>query len=581
MGAMNRKITLLIIGLLILATVLFIGCLEREVTPSAPTPMPTPTPTPTPIPTLESPLEGSLVSSLTPTLKWKPVTEATSYGLQVGTDYNFINRVIDQTGLSGNSYDVPSDKLSYSKIYYWRVNATSEEGTTTWSMRQYFRTPPGPQWPAGATPRSIIGLHTTKGIGEQSVITILVDFADVKHTVSQEAIHNKVFIELDDYIREVSYNQTRLVGNTTTWYQLPNPISHYSISPRNLEVDRTRVWTLVSDALNAADNDIDFSEYSHVIIVLGARYPEYGMIGYCALPGMLGREVERGITTRSGETVHGVAVYCEDALLGTFAHDMIHVLGGVMEGRRVVPCLYDHELQATPGSFRGYAQFFMVYMGFWDPMSCHNYKRRAPGISSWTKMRLGWIDPSKTALINPGHTTSIRLDPLELPTSDTLVIKIPLTSDTYYLIENRQKIGFDENLPSSGVLILYADDRVAECHGDSPVRLIDANPDVYWLLDAAFDIGENDIFIDSKNGLAIILLQKIDLSYEIHITTSEKVDIASKSWGIIKEASSDVDKALIEGRLDKAQQLLGQAAVAFDKGNYDEAKNLAQKAKES
>jgi hypothetical protein len=199
-------------------------------------------------------------------------------------------------------------------------------------------------------------------------------------------------------------------------------------------------------------------------------------------------------------------------------------------------------------------------------------------------MRLGWIKPSNIALIKPGQVTSITLAPLERPTSGTLVIKIPLTSNTYYLIENRQRIGFDECLPSSGILILYVNNEVEECLGDSPVQVADANPDVPQLLDAAFDIGKNDIFTDSENGLAIILLQELDFSYEIHITTSEKADIAYKSWGVIKEGSRDIDKVLIEERttgLDEARQLLGQALIAFDRGDYDKAKNLAEQAKES
>ena len=42
------------------------------------------------------------------------------------------------------------------------------------------------------------------------------------------------------------------------------------------------------------------------------------------------------------------------------------------------------------------------------------------------------------------------------------------------------------------------------------------------LNDAAYDIGENDRFIDEENNLAIVLLRKVDLSYEILITTPEQ-----------------------------------------------------------
>ena len=57
----------------------------------------------------------------------------------------------------------------------------------------------------------------------------------------------------------------------------------------------------------------------------------------------------------------------------------------------------------------------------------------------------------------------------------------------------------DKNLPGSGVLILYADDTVAEClHGEAPVKIVDADPSVPYLEGAAFDIGEGnrDTFTD-------------------------------------------------------------------------------------
>jgi hypothetical protein len=106
------------------------------------------------------------------------------------------------------------------------------------------------------------------------------------------------------------------------------------------------------------------------------------------------------------------------------------------------------------------------------------------------------------------------------------VIKIPLSEDTFYLIENRQFIGSDENLPSSGVLILYSDDRVDECrHGNAPVKMMDANPEVPYLNDAAYDIGKKPFFVDTKNNVAIVLLAKDGLSYEIMITTPDQVTI--------------------------------------------------------
>jgi M6 family metalloprotease-like protein len=370
-------------------------------------------------------------------------------------------------------------------------------------------------------------LRSERSLGEQKTIVLLARLPDVEPQITQDTARQKVFTKLDNYIRQVSYDQTWLEGEVRGWYTLDNKVSYYSISSRNFEVDRDKVMLLVQEVINKADGDVDFSNYPNVLIILGAPKDAYGMMGYCAYPGMLGWADTSPFASESGEVIsHGVAVYCENAHVGVLAHDLIHILGGVVGDRRVVPCLYDHTLQGQPGEFRGHYQFYLISMGFWDPMSCHFYKLNLPppGLSSWTKLRLNWIVPSKIAVVNPGETTTVLLGPLADETSDTLVIKIPLSPTTYYLIENRQSIGLDENLPGIGVLILYADDTVAECLGGQvPVKIIDADPSVPQLEGAAFDIGEGkrDTFIDEEHNITIKLLGKVDRSYEILITTTQ------------------------------------------------------------
>jgi hypothetical protein len=108
---------------------------------------------------------------------------------------------------------------------------------------------------------------------------------------------------------------------------------------------------------------------------------------------------------------------------------------------------------------------------------------------------------------------------LEDGSSQTLVIKIPISQTAYYLIENRQPIGGDKGLPGHGVLIMYADDRVAECRqGRAPVKLVNANPSIPHLEGAAFDIGGRAFFRDEPNRIRIQLKEKIDASYTIAIS---------------------------------------------------------------
>ncbi|MFA5250976.1 MAG: hypothetical protein WC454_00100 [Phycisphaerae bacterium] len=354
-------------------------------------------------------------------------------------------------------------------------------------------------------------------------IVILVEFPDVSNSIDRELVQKRFSQQLNNYINEMSYGKVSLdIDVTKKWFKLPDSVNQYKISSRNLEVDRTRLKKLIEDALDAADKEVDFSKYSFAVIFMGAKVADYGMVGLCGYPGMLGWSSKDVIKTRSGQRVRGgVAIFCYQAHLGTLFHDVAHILGGVKADKRMVPCLYDHDLQAKPGPLRDVVVDAMVNMGFWDPMSCHFYKREVPppGVSSWTKMRLNWIDQSKIKVVRPGKATELVLGPLEDDSSEVLAVKIPLSATTYYLIENRQPIGYDKNLPGSGILIMYADDSVAECrHGKAPVKLMNANASIPHLEGAAFDIGKRDSFRDEKNKITIQLKEKTGNSYRILVS---------------------------------------------------------------
>ena len=353
-------------------------------------------------------------------------------------------------------------------------------------------------------------------------LVILVEFPDIPPPVNEGFVRER-FKKLDFYVREMSYGKVCTDVDITGWHRLPDSVKRYAISPANLKVDRSRVVKLIQDAIDAADGKNDFSRYSFVVLFLGARFKEYGMVGLCGYPGMLGWKQEIVFRTKSGQIVPGgVAIFTYQAHLGTLFHDVAHVWGGVSAGKRVLPCLYDHDIQEKhPTHDTGIAEA-LINMGYWDPLSCHFYKRNIPppGISSWTKLRLGWIAQGKVRVVDPEQVSEIVLGPLEVGSSETLVIKIPLTGSKFYLIENRQPIGsFDPYLPGKGVLIMYADDSIEECrYGKSPVRLMNADPAVPYLQGAAFNLPGKGVFIDKQNGIGIRIIEKIDDSYRIRIS---------------------------------------------------------------
>lgn len=359
-------------------------------------------------------------------------------------------------------------------------------------------------------------------IGEQRALVILAKFPGIEPSFSPEQMRVKYFERLDTYLRLVSGEQAKVTGKVTGWHTLPKPVGKYRISQHNLEVDRTRVMQLIQDAVDLADRDEDFSKYSMIFLSLGVERDEYGMMGLCGYPGMLGWRSDVPITTKGKrqKIPGGVAIYCERAHVGVVFHDMAHIMGGVRDGKRVVPCLYDHDLQGQRGPFRGFAQFYLVHMGYFDPMSCHMFEpdRGPPGVSAWTALRLGWIPAQKIAEVTKDETRTVLLGPLHDPDSKISVIRLPLTASTYYLLESRQPIGPDRNLPSHGVLISYCDDGVAECRkGEAPVKLVNADPSVPELKGAPFTPSGRHVYEDARRHVAIDLLAQKGRDIEIRI----------------------------------------------------------------
>ncbi|NPV04654.1 MAG: hypothetical protein HPY67_07975 [Syntrophaceae bacterium] len=138
-------------------------------------------------------------------------------------------------------------------------------------------------------------------------------------------------------------------------------------------------------------------------------------------------------------------------------------------------------------------------MGPWDIMSQHFVERGSPppGISSFTKIRLGWIAKEQVRFVKPGGTAVAFLSPLSAG-GETLAVKIPLARGHYYLIENRQPVGFDRALPDAGILVLKVNPDAAEGYGT--VKVMDANPSAPHFRQATYrlDAAGRDLFRDGE-----------------------------------------------------------------------------------
>lgn len=294
----------------------------------------------------------------------------------------------------------------------------------------------------------------------------------------QEALFADKPGTLTDYYTEVSYKFLTVTGQVVPWQTLSQPGTHYEGAdfrkgrktfPCKGLCKNARIQELVKEALALADSLIDFRQMDQsgpdgipdgFVDAVALVHPERG--SECG-PDENGQDesahniwshqstlAEPFVTAdkrEDGEPVRIKSFFIVPALscrrpdaqqieIGVFAHEFGHSLG--------LPDLYDTD--ETDGASDGVGNWCLMGTGAWggDGRS----PERPTHLSAWAKSHLGWIFPVKVASIP-------QFQPALVTNSETafLAYKLPIDRNEYYLVENRQQIGYDVRLPGSGLLI--------------------------------------------------------------------------------------------------------------------------------
>lgn len=277
---------------------------------------------------------------------------------------------------------------------------------------------------------------------EVRVIVIPVDFLDQAGGGSPEYYVSKLNVSMNDYWKEVSYGRLVVkLYTVSTWLRLDKTYSFYG---EDVSGDDSTSCGLIIDAVKVVDPLIDFREYEYIIVMHSGRDQAYthdkgdihSKSAFC------GR-----ISTEEKTIMEYISVVSYADPLGIWAHEFGHLLG--------LPDLYDISSREERD----------VFVGPWDLMAegSWNGPLGSPGsvpagLTSWSKIKLGWIEDESILVVEKGSKKQVFLKPLNQE-EGIRVIKIILDKPReYYLIEAREKIGYDRYLPDKGVLILYVDE---------------------------------------------------------------------------------------------------------------------------
>lgn len=89
-------------------------------------------------------------------------------------------------------------------------------------------------------------------------------------------------------------------------------------------------------------------------------------------------------------------------------------------------------------------------LGPWCLLSNVNTSGRPQHLCAWAKEQLGWIQPT---VLDPTVRQKLILGPVEDSPRECFKVLARADGSEYFLLENRQKKGFDSDLPGAGLLI--------------------------------------------------------------------------------------------------------------------------------
>ncbi len=298
--------------------------------------------------------------------------------------------------------------------------------------------------------------------GSLKLLAILVRFSDNDSAVTSSYFDSLLFGHTSqtvwDYYQEVSYGALSIDAPSPPseigWRLAPQNYSYYVNSSYGTGSYPNNSQKLVEDLLELIDDDVDFSQFDGdnngsvdgiVVIHAGSGAEMSGSVNdmwshmWSIWPPQ----------TRDGKTLRSYSVQPEfwsvpgDMTIGVYCHELGHLLFGL-------PDLYDYDDDS-----RGLGLWSLMASGSWGgPMYKGDYPSHP---DAWCRIQMGFA--TATAV-----STVVENQPIPAIENTGTIFKLwtdggPI-GDEYFLVENRQRTGYDAYLPGSGLCIYHVDENV-------------------------------------------------------------------------------------------------------------------------
>lgn len=304
--------------------------------------------------------------------------------------------------------------------------------------------------------------------GTKNIPAVLIEFSDYGNFYDTLSFQNMLFGtwpsgSAHDYFLEVSYDTLNVTGKADGWYLADYNHDYYGYNSGNGFDEAAQ---LAKEAAQKADNWLDYSQFDNdqdgyvdLFTVIHAGYgaeetgsnndiwshkwsfSDAGIGAYTSSdldPNNPGQYIKIDLYTiqpeRSNYSNNGTMV-----CIGIYCHEWGHGFG--------LPDLYD-----TDGGGSGLGNWCLMAGGSWGGDGSSPWY--PSHLSAWAKMDLGWITP---ITITKDSTYSINQVETNGP---CYLLPTAVDADEYFLIENRQNVGFDTSIIGTGLCIYHIDDDI-------------------------------------------------------------------------------------------------------------------------
>ena len=334
-----------------------------------------------------------------------------------------------------------------------------------------------------------------------NVPVLLGKYSDQAQTYFSASDFNQLLFDnnptgtMTDYFNEISYGMLHVDGFANGWYQSSMTMSE--------SVQNTKLF--VSGIASLADSDFNYALYDNdgpdnipnsgdddgyvdgIIVVYsgcgaewrpsnGNIWPHMSSLGQYQYVtddiGANGTNIIVSSYTVNPELSGGGDCYTDIIRpIGVYAHEFGHILG--------LPDLYDRD-----GGSEGVGNWCLMaggsWLGFAGDTPAH--------MSAWCKIQMGWVDP----VVIDQNISNVSVHQLATNPSVLKVWEDDFHWNRYFLIENRQKTGFDYHINGDGLLVYHVDEirsYGANAWSGGPVN----NDELHKLVDIEEADGSNDL----------------------------------------------------------------------------------------